>query len=652
MKMKITTSQLLENLKRDLKFAEIKKRDLDAKRIQWQNEYDGELYGNEQDGKSKIVSRDIRKQSEWQHPAIKDPFVSTADIIKCNPVTAEDRKAAEQNELVLNTQFCRQFDRYQFMTKALKVLDREGTVVVQTGWEYEDKTEEVEVPIFQTDPFTGMPIVVGTELQEQTTIIKNHPTARVCRNEDIYMDPTCKDNMDECQFVIHRYESSLSMLKADGRYKNLDKVMVGLNEAVNSPDGYVPEDPTYFRFQDDPRKKIIVHEYWGYYDVDGDGIVEPIVCAWTSDVIIRLEKNPYPDGKLPFVVAPYISVPFQMQGESPSELLSDTQKVKTAILRGIVDNMAQSTNGQIGTKKGTFDPLNRKRFLAGQNFEYNTTASDIWQGNFNEIPSAAFNMFTLMSNEAESNSGVKSFSGGISGNALGGTATGARGALDATAARRLDIVRNISENLIKPLLRKWMAYNAEFLDDEQVFRITNDEFVSVKRDDLTGVIDIDIQVSTSEDNAAKAQELAFLLQTLGPSEDPGIRKIIMSEIMRLHKLPDVAKMVNEYQPQPDPMQQRIAELQIQKLEAEIAERQSRAAENQVDMRVKSAKATLDEAKARETHSKADNADLDFLDRQDGTSHMRELDKMDKKYQADLNKEAFKGMQQEHLNFMK
>jgi hypothetical protein len=32
--------------------------------------------------------------------------------------------------------------------------------------------------------------------------------------------------------------------------------------------------------------------------------------------------------------------------------------------------------------------------------------------------------------------------------------------------------------------------------------------------------------------------------------------------------------------------------------------------------------------------------------------MRELDKMDKKYQADLNKEAFKGMQQEHLNFMK
>lgn len=641
--MSITKSTLLENLKGDLKSAEIKKRDLDAKRIIWQNEYDGKPYGNEQKGKSQIVSRDIRKQDEWQHPSIKDPFVSQTDIIKCSPVTFEDRPTAEQSELVLNTQFCRQFPRYQFMTKALKVLTREGTAVIQTGWEYEDKVEEIEVPITIVHPVTGESIPVGSTKETVTTIVKNQPTAKVCRNEDVYIDPTCMDNMDDCQFVIHRYESSLSTLRADGRYKNLDKVTFAMSEAVQGPDGYVPEDPSMFSFKDDPRKKIIVHEYWGYYDLDGDGIVEPIVCVWVNDVIIRLEENPFPDQKIPFIVVPFASVPFQMQGEAPAEILSDTQKVKTAILRGVIDNMAQSTNGQKGIKKGALDRTNRTKFLNGGNFEFNTTVSDFWEGSYNQIPNSAFDMFTLMTNEAESNTGVKSFSQGISGGSLGGTATGARGALDATAARRLDIVRNVAENLVKPLLRKWMAYNTEFLDDEQVFRITNEEFIAVKKDDLQGLIDIDIQVSTNEDNAAKAQELAFMLQTVGPNEDPGIRKILMSQLMRLHKLPDVAKAIEEYQPQPDPYVEQMKMLEMEKLKSEIEERKSRAAENQVDMRVKNARATLDEAKARDTHSKADMVDLDFLEKQSGATHQKDMEKKEHDRLTKLDTEALKGM---------
>ncbi len=647
MKMSISKSQLLEALKGDLKSSEIKKRDLDAKRNVWQNEYDGKPYGNEKAGKSAIISRDIRKQDEWQHPSIKDPFVSQSDIIKCSPITFEDRPSAEQAELVLNTQFCRQFNRYQFMTKALKVLTREGTCVIQTGWEYEDRQDEVDKPINVTHPVTGELIPVGSTKEVVTTIIKNQPTAKVCRNEDIYIDPTCMDNMDDCQFVIHRYESSLSTLKADGRYKNLDKVSFSMSEAVHSPDGYIPEDPTYFSFKDDPRKKIIVHEYWGYYDLNDDGIVEPIVCVWVNDVIIRLEENPYPDEKIPFIVVPFASVPFQLQGEAPAEILSDTQKVKTAILRGVIDNMAQSTNGQKGVKKGALDRTNRAKYLNGDNFEFNTSIGEFWEGSYNQIPGSAFDMFTLMTNEAESNTGVKSFSQGLNGASLGGTATGARGALDATASRRLDIVRNVSENLVKPLLRKWMAYNTEFLDDEQVFRITNDEFIAVKKDDLQGLIDIDIQVSTSEDNASKAQELAFLLQTVGPNEDPGIRKILMSQLMRLHRMPDVAKQIEEYQPQPDPYVEQMKMLEMDKLKAEIDERQSRANENAVDIEVKAARAELDKAKARDTHSKADMTDLDFLDKQSGKTFQRDMDKAEHDRLSKLDLESLKGMNKQH-----
>ena len=613
---KINKNEILKNLKADMKEAERLQREWFIKREEWSSQTKGAPYGNEVDGKSKIVSKDIKKQLEWMLPSITDPFLSTADVIKCNPVTYEDSKAARQNELLLNTQFCRKFNRYNFIMKATKVLVTEGSVVVQTGWDYEEEEVEAEVEVIKVDE-DGMEFV-DTEMSTQTTVVRNQPTAVVCRNEDIFIDPTCMDDMEKCQFVIHRYESSLNALKQDGRYENLDKVEAAQYSLTNDPQ-YLREDQTYFEFKDKPRKKFVVHEYWGNYDIDGDGIAEPIVCAWVGSTIIRLESNPYPDNKPPFVIVPFSAVPFQMFGEALAETIGDNQKVKTAITRGMIDNMAKSNNAVVATRKGALDVVNRKKFLKGENFEFNGTPGDFWQGSYNQLPSSAFDMLNLQNNEIESQTGFKSFSGGISGNSLGGTATGARGALDATSTRRLNLVRNMSENMIKPIMRKWMAYNAEFLEEEEVIRITNDEYVPVRRDDLAGNIDIDISISTSEDNAAKSQELSFLLQTVGPNEDPAIRREIMAQIMDLMRMPEQAKKIRDYQPQVDPVQQKMQELQIAKLEAEIEKIKADAAnklassvENEADRDEKLAQAELKRAQARKLLSEADNLDLDFL----------------------------------------
>ena len=613
---KINKNEILKNLKADMKEAERLQREWFIKREEWSSQTKGAPYGNEVDGKSKIVSKDIKKQLEWMLPSITDPFLSTSDVIKCSPVTYEDAKAARQNELLLNTQFCRKFNRYNFIMKATKVLVTEGSVVIQTGWDYEEEEVEAEVEVISVDE-NGMEFV-DTEISMQTNVIRNQPTAVVCRNEDIFIDPTCMDDMEKCQFVIHRYESSLNALKQDGRYENLDKVEAAQYNLTNDPQ-YLREDQSYFEFKDKPRKKFVVHEYWGNYDIDGDGIAEPIVCAWVGNTLIRLESNPYPDKKPPFVIVPFSAVPFHMFGEALAETIGDNQKIKTAITRGMVDNMAKSNNAVVATRKGALDPVNRKKFLKGENFEFNGTPGDFWQGSYNQLPSSAFDMLNLQNNEIESQTGVKSFSGGISGNALGSTATGARGALDATATRRLNLVRNMSENMIKPIMRKWMAYNAEFLEEEEVIRITNDEYVPIRRDDLAGKIDIDISISTSEDNAAKSQELSFLLQTVGPSEDPSIRREIMAQIMDLMRMPEQAKKIRDYQPPVDPVQQKMQELQIAKLEAEIEKIRADAAnklassvENEADRDEKLAQAELKRAQARKLLSEADNLDLDFL----------------------------------------
>ena len=632
--MAIKKQEILDALKADLNAANIMRTEWFNKMADWRNETNGMPYGNEEAGKSKIISKDIKKQLEWMLPSLADPFLSTPDIIKCNPVTAEDVLSARQNQLLLNTQFCRKFPRYNFIMKSLKVLATEGTVTIQTGWDYEDEEVETMTETVAVDEITGEEYITMSK-QKQTIITKNQPTAKVCRNEDIYIDPTCMDDMDKCQFVIHRYETDISTLRADGRYKNLDKVAA--YEGQNRDYGFYPQDHTYFQFKDEPRKKMVVYEYWGNYDVNEDGIAEPIVCAWIGNTIIRLQSNPYPDKKPPFVIVPFNAVPFQIHGESLASVIGDNQKVKTAVVRGIIDNMAQSNNGQVGMRKGALDIANRKKFLAGRNFEYNGTPNDFWQGSYNQIPGSAFDMMNIMNNEIEAQTGVKSFSGGINAGSLGSTATGARGALDATATRRISLVRNIAENLIKPLMRKWMSYNAEFLDEEEVVRITNEQFVPIRRDDLLGNIDIDISISTAEDNSAKAQELSFLLQTMGPNQDFEINKLLMAEIARLSRMPELEQKILGYQPQPDPaaeqmkqMQMQEMQLKLQLMQAEIKDKLARAGENEIDAQVKVAKMKTELAKARKLGSEADGMDLDFLLKNDGVDgYEKKLDDEEK-----------------------
>ena len=617
MDKKLKESEILEFLKEDLKAATPLHNEAVGKVKEWRKQYKGEPYGNEQDGKSKIVSRDIRRADEWQHAAIKDPFVSGPNIVSMSPVTFEDKPLAEQNEVVLNYQFTRQFNRYKFITDVAKLYNQDGTIIVKTSWEYEDKVEKVKIPVTEVNPFTGEIVIVGEKLIDDITVIVNKPSAQVCRLEDIYVDPTCLGDLDKAQFVIHEYETDLSTLRKAKKYKNLEKVAKKLSQGI-SDTSFDPNDDTGFVFRDVARKKVVVREYWGNFDVDNDGVAEPVVFSWVEDTIIQARENPLPDKKIPFILVGNGVEPFGIYGEGYAELIGDNQKLSTAIKRGVIDNMANSNNGQVGIPIDAFpDRLNRKRFLNGQRFEFRGNKGNFYQGSYNQLPSSVFHMLDLINNDSESLSGSKSFAGGITGTGLGSTATSARGALDAASVRQLDIIRNISENLIKKLIRKWMAYNSEFLSPEEVTRITNKPFVPYKDLDVEGAIDVHIEVSTAEDMSSKASQIAYVFQTAAQFVDEGVRNMAIAEFFRLNRLPDLAEAIKNYEPTPDPVQQRIKELELLKLEAEIRERNSRTSENEVDKRVKETAAQLNIAKTQSLKSDADLKDLEFTDRASG-----------------------------------
>ena len=635
-------------------------------------------------GRSSMVPKLIRKQAEWRYASLSEPFLSTDDVFNTDPITAEDKEASVQNGLVLNNQFNTKIDKVAFIDEYVRAAVDEGTVVCRTGWNYEDEQIEVEVDDFtyeasndpalreehfrlaqlleqspfgfyQTTPpemqeahkrsmiakVPMAPVHIGSHIETEIKIIQNHPTVEVCNYNNLVIDPSCNGDLSKAKFIIYSFETSISELKKDKKaknYKNLDQVKISnSNSPLTEPD-FDSGEISSFNFSDEPRKKFVAHEYWGFWDIEDDGTVEPIVATWVGDTMIRLEENPFPDQELPFVSVQYLPVRKSIYGEPDGELLEDNQKIIGAVTRGMIDIMGRSANGQQGTRKDALDVTNKRKFDRGLDYEFNSQVDPkhaFHMHTYPEIPRSAHEMLQMQNAEAESLTGVKAFSQGITGNALGDSVGGIKSAMDATAKRELGILRRLAEG-VKQIGRKFISMNAEFLSEEETIRITNDEFVTIRRDDLAGKIDVTLTISTAEADNDKARELAFMIQTLGPSADQGIVRIIQADIARLRKMPALAKKIEEYEPQPDPLMIEKQKLEIELLKAQIYNETAKGNENNANANLDNAKAQTEGSKARHLNSTADKSDLDFVEQETGTTQERDLQKAGA--QADANKE--------------
>jgi len=229
---------------------------------------------------------------------------------------------------------------------------------------------------------------------------------------------------------------------------------------------------------------------------------------------------------------------------------------------------------------------------------------------------------------------VKAFHQGISGDAFGSVATAARGAMDASGKREIGILRRLSKG-IQEIGYKIIAMNGEFLSDEEVIPITDEEFVSINRENLVGRFDLVLDISSAEMDNIKAQELAFMLQTMGNTMPPEMSQIILADIARLRKMPELSKRIQEYKPQPDPIAEETRMMELEKLKAEVAKLQGEAQNQQASGMLDMAKVQTEQMKAKHLGSQADKMDLDFLEEEAGVTHQRDLQKQGAQAQANM-----------------
>lgn len=587
-------------------------------------------------GRSSVQPKLIRKINEWRYPALSEPFLNSDRMFKINPRTFEDENAAKQNELVLNWQFDTKIDKVDFIDRVVRKVVDEGTVIIRIGWERKTEIVKVEKPVYEYLPLdindpedaeglqmlamatelfmedpeqfadtteipenlkaaveysaeNETPVMAnetGTEWVDEVRISVNRPSLKIVNVANFFIDPSCEGNWREAQYMIHTYEATKSDLKMRKIYKNLDKVSWTTNavKAQGGDQDHETTTPIHDARVGSDKTKVLVYEYWGLFDIRGDGVMVPVVVTFIGDTIIQMTDNPFPDRKPPFILIPYMPIDGSNFGEADASILQDNQRILGAVTRGHIDLLGRSANAQIGYAKGFLDPVNRRRFNSGEDFEYNPNsdpARAIQQMKYPELSQSGLVIAQQQNAEAEGLTGVKSFSGGITGEAYGQVARGISGALDAAGQREMSILRRIAEG-VRQIGTKIISMNAHFLEDKEVVRVTNREYVEVDRNELGGNFDMIVDISTAQVDEAKAQDLGFMLQTQGPNMDPGLEQIILSEIADLKRMPGLAERIRSFKPEPDPMQVKIQELQIALLEAQVANEQSKAKKNNAE----------------------------------------------------------------------
>lgn len=633
-------------------------------------------------GKSKTLPKLVRKAQEWKYADVEEPFLSNENLFSIKPNTEEDVTSSHQNGSLLNYQYNNKIGKVRLVNTISRTYVDEGSVIVRTGWtaEYGTKVVEKERPTWANPEESlqmmqqaieagemsreeaevmlqnGQPMQTGTEkyYEEEETLVKNQPKHTVCDTANVTIDPKCEGDLSKAGFVAYEYDTSWAELAADeyqefedgstrGFYKNIEIALASDGDVAY--DEHKPDAYNDFKYSDKARKKVKAVEYWGYWDIQGNGKLVAIVAEWVNGVMVRLEENPYPHKRIPFSMAVYMPVLRNTHGEPDANLLADNQNTIGNMQRAMEDITTTAAIGQEFIDNQFFgSPAMKNQYEKGNTVYYQTGMDpkrSIHRRTVDPIDRSIFQIIEANTDEAESLSGTQTTSA-----PSGGSVFKDKQSLSAVAKRNSGVLRRLSAMFVD-MARMVVSMNQAYLSEEEVIRLTNDEFVTIRRDDLEGNFDLRINIATKEADEESANDLAMILQTGQQTMKPEMVDKIWAKICRLKGLEDLAEDFENNDYTPDPMKVEMQKLQIEKLRldneklkadmlnvhSQVTDRNSRSIENGYDSQNKLAQAELRLAQAEmnialkekylaeaeEASSRADKLDQETIDIADGVS---------------------------------
>jgi len=503
--------------------------------------YLGEPFGNEQEGRSQVVSYDVQDTIESALPQLLKVFVAGDQVVKFEPKGPEDQDAADQETDYVNHVVMEKNEGFKIFYVWFKdaLLSKNGYVKVyaedeeeEEEYEYEgltdaqlqmlaseDKTEVLEHTAYP-DPSVDMNALMDQALamgQDPATIIQpmlHDVKLKVTeKSTEICIENVAPENMmvsvevvgpnlQDARFVQHREVMQLADIAEtfDKPLEYIKSIMSDLRdtfeEESNARDIY---DEEYDRAIES--QEALVKDT--YIKLDGER--HRIVVL--GNTILYKEKCEY----VPFACITPMIMPHRHIGRSYADLTMDIQLIKSTLIRGQLDNMYLANNGRYAIS----DRVNLDDMLTSRPGGIVRVDGDPGSGimplSHPPLPASSFGMVEYMDSMKEKRTGITAYNQGLDANSLNKTATGVQQIMTAAQQRVELVARTFAETGVKELFKLVHRLVRTTLTKPDIVRIRN-KWVEVDPREWEDRKDLSISVGLGAGN--KDQQLAHLATIL------------------------------------------------------------------------------------------------------------------------------------------
>lgn len=446
--------------------------------------YFGRPFGNEVEGRSQIVSTDVRDSIEGILPLLLDIFTSSKSAVEFEPQGVEDEKQAKQATDLCNYVFYRQNNGflvlYQWFKDAL--LQKNG--IVKFWYEDYDKTRkekyenlsELELAQMLQDP--NIDISATSEREDGTLEIEitvHDKGGKVCianvPPEEFLVSPRHNSiSMQAAPFAAHRCKKTISSLNEMG-YDTKD--LRGDDESVESSPEYLArrqydEETLEVDSSDPAMRHVWVSEIYMRVDWDGDGVAELRKILKCGDTILENEEVEI----IPFAAITPIIMCHRFFGLSLADQTMDIQYHKSVLWRQMMDNLYLTNNPRFGVLENQveLDDLLTGRVGGIVRHKVPNAVTPI-ETRF--VAGQSFPMLEYLDGVKENRSGVTRYNQGSDADSLNKTATGVSRIMDAAMMRTKLIARVFAETGVVDLFKGILHCLSKYSTQPMQMRLSN-----------------------------------------------------------------------------------------------------------------------------------------------------------------------------------
>lgn len=327
-----------------------------------------------------------------------------------------------------------------------------------------DQKEELVMEWERVDPFNIYPSADASDVN-QGDLIERHKLSRA----DL-----------QSMIGVEGYSEGAirAVLETYGKGGLRDWIYVDMNKAA-------AEGKSTMGVQQNPSKLIDALQFWGSvqgqllldWGMSADEVPDPLaeypVEAWIiADWVIKAVINPDPLGRRPYYKASYEEVPGAYWGNSVADLCRDAQDVCNATARALVNNMSIASGPQV--------VYNIDRLPQGENITQ-MYPWKVWQVTSDPLAGSAPPMqffqpsslsaelmavFEKFSTLADEYTGIPRYMTGDSPSGGAGRTASGMSMLMSNAGKAIkQVVANIDDNVISPVVERLYYYNMRYGTD-------------------------------------------------------------------------------------------------------------------------------------------------------------------------------------------